>query len=127
MPRARTSAVLTAGLGGVVLGELLGGQSQPAYAVVLVAAVVTGSLLSAGLLWSRNGFEARLGAAVLAIATGIGQLLLLVTGGPGGSTTGTDRPAAGVALALALAILALVGLDARATTPERPVEHPYAL
>jgi hypothetical protein len=107
----------------VVGGELALGTTR-GYLVVLVGALVVGSVATAARMWRHNCFESRLAAIVLALVIGVGQVLAASVGSPG--TGGTDwAPSAWAVTTLAMVVIGLVLADAR-QRPMRP-SHPYAL
>lgn len=116
MPRRRTlasrwAAIATWLLALVLLRRVLDAGSTGA--AVLQGAVLAAAALGATKMWLHNCFESHLVVAMAVCATGIGSLLSLTLGMPGGPVTPL-APSPLLVFALSVTVGALLVADARA-------------
>lgn len=124
----RVTALLTGTLALLVTFELATAAQVEGYGVALVGAVALGTVLAAVRLWGSVACTAdvRMATGLLAGLILAGQVLTSWLGGPGLAPAHWTTTAVAV-VALAAAVMLLVGSAALAPQPSQERRHPYAL
>lgn len=124
-PSCRGASLLTALLGGVLLG-LAVDSTVPAHALATGATAVAAGAAAARMA-TRDSFDARLTAAVVSAVSALVALVVMTAGVPGGTGDGGDLTLPGVTLvACGVAVPLLLLRPRRSGLPADPAPRPYA-